>query len=80
MCPAILPAIVHHNCGSLGVVANGNPAAILTLLAGKGVGKGGKLGSTGGTLLTQYVLKNYGGLKNPLDEDVRASILRHAGA
>lgn len=45
-----------------------------------GVGAGGKLGSTGGTLLTQYVLKTHGLLKNPQDEDIRASILRHAGA
>lgn len=44
-----------------------------------GVGAGGKLGSTGGTLLTQYVLKTHGLLKNPQDEDIRASILRHAG-
>ncbi|KAK2079304.1 hypothetical protein QBZ16_002995 [Prototheca wickerhamii] len=43
-----------------------------------GVGAGGKLGSTGGTLLTQYVLKTHGLLKNPQDEDIRASILRHA--
>ncbi|KFM25767.1 WD repeat-containing protein 70 [Auxenochlorella protothecoides] len=47
--------------------------------AAPGMGAGGKLGSTGGTLLTQYVLKTHGLLKNPLDEDVRASILRHAG-
>lgn len=46
-----------------------------------GVAKGaqGKLGSTGGTLLTQYIMKHQGQLKNPGEEDVRASILRHAG-
>lgn len=44
-----------------------------------GVGAAGKLGATGGTLLTQYVLKTHGLLKNPEEEDVRASILRHAG-
>lgn len=44
-----------------------------------GKGAGGKLGSTGGTLLTQYVLKHHGKLKNPKDEDIRASILRHEG-
>ncbi len=43
-----------------------------------GRGKGGKIGVTGGTLLTQYVLKNQGMLKNPAEEDVRAAILRHA--
>ena len=47
--------------------------------AGVTVGAGGKLGTTGGSLLTQYIMKNQGQLKNPADEDVRASILRHAG-
>ncbi|KAK9812868.1 hypothetical protein WJX72_004992 [[Myrmecia] bisecta] len=42
-----------------------------------GLGKGGKLGSTGGTLLTQYILKNHGKLHNPAEEDIRAAILRH---
>lgn len=42
-------------------------------------GAGGQLGATGGTLLTQYVLKHHGLLKNPKDEDIRASILRHEG-
>ena len=42
-------------------------------------GAQGKLGSTGGTLLTQYIMKHQGQLKNPGEEDVRASILRHAG-
>lgn len=41
------------------------------------VGAGGQLGTTGGTLLTQHVLKQQGLLRNPKDEDVRASILRH---
>jgi WD repeat-containing protein 70 len=47
--------------------------------AGVAKGAGGKLGSTGGTLLTQYIMKNQGNLKNPQEEDVRASILRHHG-
>ncbi|KAH7624593.1 hypothetical protein Ndes2526B_g00793 [Nannochloris sp. 'desiccata'] len=47
--------------------------------AGVAKGAGGKLGSTGGTLLTQYIMKNQGTLKNPNEEDVRASILRHHG-
>lgn len=47
--------------------------------AGVAKGAGGKLGSTGGTLLTQYIMKNQGTLKNPEEEDVRASILRHHG-
>jgi len=47
--------------------------------AGVAKGAGGKLGSTGGTLLTQYIMKNQGTLKNPKEEDVRASILRHHG-
>lgn len=44
------------------------------------VGKGaeGRLGTSTGSLLTQYLMKNSGTLKNPADEDVRASILRHA--
>lgn len=42
-------------------------------------GAGGQLGTTGGTLLTQYVMKHQGLLKNPKEEDIRASILRHAG-
>lgn len=36
------------------------------------------MGTTGGSLLTQYIMKNQGQLKNPAEEDVRASILRHA--
>jgi hypothetical protein len=44
-----------------------------------GKGAGGKLGTSGGTLLTQYLLKNKGALHNPAEEDVRAAILRHAG-
>jgi len=46
---------------------------------GTSVGAGGKLGTSGGTLLTQYIMKHHGQLKNPAEEDVRASILRHAG-
>lgn len=48
-------------------------------LAGSKKGAQGTLGTTGGTLLTQYIMKHQGELKNPADEDVRASILRHAG-
>ena len=44
-----------------------------------GKGAQGKLGSTGGTLLTQYVLKNQGKLRKPADDDARGAILRHAG-
>jgi hypothetical protein len=41
-------------------------------------GSQGKLGTgTGGSLLTQYLLKNQGILKRPEDEDVREAILRH---
>lgn len=43
------------------------------------VGTGGALGASGGTLLTQYILKNQGKIKKPEEEDIRASILRHAG-
>jgi hypothetical protein len=46
--------------------------------AGVTKGSGGQLGTTGGSLLTQYIMKNQGQLKNPAEEDVRASILRHA--
>ena len=43
-------------------------------------GKGGEIGvGTHSSLLTQYLLKNQGVLKPPAEEDVRASILRHAG-
>ncbi|PNW83794.1 hypothetical protein CHLRE_04g217750v5 [Chlamydomonas reinhardtii] len=44
-----------------------------------GRGKGGKLGSTGGTLLTQHLLKQRGGLMAPEQEmDPREAMLRHA--
>ncbi|PRW20712.1 WD repeat-containing 70 [Chlorella sorokiniana] len=43
----------------------------------KGVGAGGQLGATGGTLLTQHVLKQQGGLANA-EVDARAAFLRHA--
>ncbi|KAG2425173.1 hypothetical protein HXX76_013927 [Chlamydomonas incerta] len=44
-----------------------------------GRGKGGKLGSTGGTLLTQHLLKQRGGLMAPEHEpDPREAMLRHA--
>ncbi|KAL4433682.1 hypothetical protein ABPG75_000123 [Micractinium tetrahymenae] len=45
---------------------------------GVAVGAGGQLGASGGTLLTQHVLKQQGGLVNPKDEDARAMFLRHA--
>lgn len=44
-----------------------------------GMGAGGQIGATGGTLLTQHVLKQQGGLSNPKEEDARAAFLRHAG-
>lgn len=44
-----------------------------------GKGAKGQLGATGGSLLTQYIMKQQGGLKPPTEDDVRASILRHAG-
>ena len=47
--------------------------------AGVSRGYGGKLGASTGSLLTQHIMKNKGELKNPAREDVRASILRHAG-
>ncbi|KAG2434016.1 hypothetical protein HYH02_012476 [Chlamydomonas schloesseri] len=44
-----------------------------------GRGKGGKLGSTGGTLLTQHLLKQRGGLMAPEHEmDPREALLRHS--
>lgn len=45
-----------------------------------GRGAGGNIGATGGTLLTQYVLKSQGLLKNPAEEDIRSAILRHGDA
>lgn len=45
--------------------------------ASAGVGAGGQLGATGGTLLTQHVLKQQGGLANA-EVDARAAFLRHA--
>lgn len=42
------------------------------------MGAGGQIGATGGTLLTQHVLKQQGGLHNPKEEDARALFLRHA--
>ena len=47
--------------------------------AGVSRGYGGKIGASTGSLLTQHIMKNKGMLKNPAEEDVRASILRHAG-
>jgi WD40 repeat protein len=44
-----------------------------------GVGAKGKLGTSQSGLLTQYLMKTQGLLKKPVDDDVRASILRHAG-
>ena len=52
-------------------------AAVSSLQAGKG----GKLGVTRGTLLTQYLMKTQGNLINPAEEkDVRAAMLRHGDA
>lgn len=46
-----------------------------------GVGKGGKLGATGGTLLTQYLLKTRGTMKSVDEEaDPREELLRHKNA
>lgn len=43
-------------------------------------GAGGRLGvGSHSSLLTQYLLKNQGVLQRPKDEDIRESILRHAG-
>ncbi|KAL4854123.1 WD repeat-containing protein 70 [Chlorella vulgaris] len=44
----------------------------------KGVGTGGRLGATGGTLLTAHVLAQQGGLANFKEEDARAAFLQHA--
>ncbi len=53
-------------------------SAVLFPCAGfAGVGAGGQLGATGGTLLTQHVLKQQGGLANA-EVDARAAFLRHA--
>lgn len=54
------------------------PCCPLPRGAGVAVGAGGQLGASGGTLLTQHVLKQQGGLLNPKDEDARAMFLRHA--
>ncbi|GFR46159.1 hypothetical protein Agub_g7687 [Astrephomene gubernaculifera] len=49
----------------------------LGMVAGRG--KQGRLGATGGTLLTQHLLKQRGGLMAPEQEmDPREAILRHA--
>lgn len=50
----------------------------LAYAAGAVVGAGGQLGATGGTLLTQHVLKQQGGLNNPKEEDARQAFLQHA--
>ena len=44
-----------------------------------GKGAQGTLGVSNKSLLTQYIMKHQGEIKNPGEEDVRASILRHAG-
>lgn len=41
------------------------------------MGAQGTIGATGGTLLTQHVLKQQGGLANA-EVDARAAFLRHA--
>lgn len=44
----------------------------------QGPGRGGKIGTTGGTLLTQHLLKQHGMLQRPdEEEDIRETILRH---
>lgn len=43
-----------------------------------GPGRGGKLGSTGGTLLTQHLLKQAGNKRPDEMQDTREAILRHA--
>ncbi|KAG2487343.1 hypothetical protein HYH03_014059 [Edaphochlamys debaryana] len=48
-------------------------------MVASGRGKGGKLGATGGTLLTQHLLKQRGGMKAPEHEqDPREKLLKHA--
>ena len=42
------------------------------------MGAGGQLGATGGTLLTQHVLKQQGGIVNPKEQDPRQAFLQHA--
>jgi hypothetical protein len=45
-----------------------------------GAGRQGRIGTTGGTLLTQHLLRQKGGLVGVEDEmDPREAILRHAG-
>jgi hypothetical protein len=57
------------------------PAALLKKDDGKtAFGAGGRLGvGSHSSILTQYLLKNQGVLKPLANEDVRESILRHAG-
>lgn len=44
-----------------------------------GIGRAGRLGTTGGTLLTQHLLKKHGQLVSTDQEmDPREAILRHA--
>lgn len=79
--------VVHKN---LGAESDANPkqgkraalpAALLKKDDGKtAFGAGGRLGvGSHSSILTQYLLKNQGVLKPLANEDVRESILRHAG-
>jgi hypothetical protein len=48
--------------------------------AAAGIGRQGRIGATGGTLLTQHLLKQRGKLVGTEEElDPREAILRHAG-
>ena len=53
-------------------------AAALPPQPAAGMGAGGLLGATGGTLLTQHVLKQQGGLATHQEEDARQAFLQHA--
>ncbi len=54
-------------------------AKVPDLGAAAGVGRAGRIGTTGGTLLTQHLMKQRGKLVAPKDElDARAALLRHA--
>jgi len=52
------------------------PARAATDHLAGGFGSGGRAGVTGGTLLTQHVLAQQGGLQAPAEEDIRAALLR----
>lgn len=74
LCLSRFTSLVNANC-----CPHPGPFAVAPrCTAGVAVGAGGQLGASGGTLLTQHVLKQQGGLVNPRDEDARAMFLRHA--